>query len=82
MYAAANASLPVIQHLLAAGADKTLQDSTGLVALGYLQGRGPVAANPVLNQTDRAAATQVLRVPSCNRADAPNPSTSPCQIRR
>jgi ankyrin repeat protein len=63
MYAAANANLAVIQQLMAAGADKALRDSTGLLALDYLQGRGPVEANPVLSKTDRATAAQLLRVP-------------------
>jgi Ankyrin repeats (3 copies)/Ankyrin repeats (many copies) len=60
MYAAANGSLAVIESLLAAGADKFRKDSQGKTALDYLQGRGPVPANPVLTGGDRAAAAKLL----------------------
>ncbi len=60
MYAAANASLTVIRQLLLAHADKALRDSTGLTALDYLEGRGPVAANPVLTSTERVEAARLL----------------------
>jgi len=60
MYAAANASLDVIKALLAAGADKSKQDSRGLTALDYLQGKGPVPANPRLAGAELAAATKLL----------------------
>jgi uncharacterized protein YecT (DUF1311 family) len=64
MYAAASAGLPVIRALLAAGADVTLRDSTGLTALDYLQGRGPVPANRILNAADFATATRLLTPPA------------------
>ena len=60
MYAAANASLDVIKALLVAGADKSKQDSRGLTALDYLQGKGPVPANPRLTGAELAAATKLL----------------------
>jgi hypothetical protein len=60
MSAAANASLPVIKALLAAGADKSLKDSRGQTALEYLQGKGPVPANPLLKGADLAAAVRLL----------------------
>jgi ankyrin repeat protein len=60
IYAAANASLPVIKALLAAGADKSLKDSRGRTALEYLQGKGPVPANPLLKGTDLAEAIRLL----------------------
>lgn len=60
MYSAANASLPVIKALLAAGADKSLKDSRGQTALEYLQGKGPVPANPLLTGADLAEATKLL----------------------
>ncbi|TWB22922.1 ankyrin repeat protein [Nitrospirillum bahiense] len=62
MYAAANAGLPVIEALLAAGADTALKDSTGLTALDYLEGRGPVPANPLLTGAELATA-QTLLIP-------------------
>jgi hypothetical protein len=61
MYAAANAHLPVIQALLAAGAETSAKDSTGATALDYLEGRGPVPKNSVLNQNDYAAAERLLK---------------------
>lgn len=60
MYAAANAGLPVIKVLLAAGADKHAKDSTGATALDYLDGHGPVAKNPVLNAADFKTAQFLL----------------------
>jgi Ankyrin repeats (3 copies)/Ankyrin repeat len=60
MYAAASASLPVIKALLAAGADKSLKDSRGQTALEYLQGKGPVPANPLLKGADLTAAVRLL----------------------
>ncbi|MBB6251497.1 hypothetical protein [Nitrospirillum iridis] len=60
MYAAANAGLPVIKALLVAGADTALRDSTGQTALDYLEGRGPVPANPVLTGADLAMARSLL----------------------
>ncbi|TWB37654.1 uncharacterized protein DUF1311 [Nitrospirillum pindoramense] len=60
MYAAANAGLPVIEALLAAGADTALKDSTGLTALDYLEGRGPVPANPLLTGAELATARTLL----------------------
>jgi len=60
MYAAANASLSVIRTLLKAGADPKLADSKGNTALDYLIGKGPVPANPVLNDADRATAKRLL----------------------
>lgn len=60
MYAAANAGLPVIQALLTAGADKTAKDSRGATALDYLEGKGPVARNPVLSAADFKKAQALL----------------------
>jgi hypothetical protein len=60
MYAAANASLPLIQALLAAGADKHAKDSMGVTALDYLEGRGPVPKNPLLNAADFKTAEALL----------------------
>lgn len=61
MYAAANASLPVIRRLLDAGADKELRDSQGLRAHDYLTGNGPVPANPLLQGPEREQAEELLR---------------------
>lgn len=57
-YAAANASLPVIEALLAAGADPAAKDDEGVTPLDYLNGKGPVPANPRLSgaELDRARA--------------------------
>jgi ankyrin repeat protein len=52
MYAAANANLPVIKALLAAGADKHAKDSTGATALNYLKGIGTMGGNKVLSAAD------------------------------
>jgi hypothetical protein len=60
MYAAANASLAVIERLLAAGADPTLKDSKRLTAYHYLVGDGPVAANPKLTPEDMETAKRLL----------------------
>jgi len=60
MYAAANASLPVIEALLAAGADKRLADSQGSTALDYLTGKGPVGANPRLAGAELEKAKALL----------------------
>ena len=60
MYAAANASLPVIQMLLRAGADKTARDSKGLTAAEYLTGNGPVPANPRISEQARAEVLRLL----------------------
>ncbi|MDE1145504.1 MAG: ankyrin repeat domain-containing protein [Azospirillaceae bacterium] len=60
MYAAANAGLPIIQALLAAGADTHLKDSQGATALDYLEGRGPVPANPILVSADLETARRLL----------------------
>ena len=60
MYAAASASLDVIQALLAAGADKSKRDSQGRTALDYLLGKGPVPANPRLKDSELAAARKLL----------------------
>jgi ankyrin repeat protein len=62
MYAAANASLPVIAALLAAGADPGKRDSKGHTALDYLLGNGPVGANPLLAGTELEAAKAMLAV--------------------
>ncbi|TWB19075.1 ankyrin repeat protein [Nitrospirillum amazonense] len=64
MYAAANAGLPVIQALLAAGADTRPRDSQGATALDYLEGRGPVPANPVLTAEERETARRLLTPPA------------------
>ncbi|WP_044560985.1 ankyrin repeat domain-containing protein [Azospirillum sp. B4] len=64
MYAAANAGLPVIQALLAAGADTTPRDSQGATALDYLEGRGPVPANPLLTGDERETARRLLAPPA------------------
>lgn len=53
MYAAANASRPVIEALLKAGADPTMVDSEGNNAEDYLSGRGPTARNPHLSYEER-----------------------------
>lgn len=60
IYAAANASLGVIEALLAAGADKSKRDSQGRTALDYLLGKGPVPANPRLMGAELAAAIKLL----------------------
>ncbi|MDZ5649086.1 ankyrin repeat domain-containing protein [Nitrospirillum sp. BR 11828] len=64
MYAAANAGLPVIQALLAAGADTRPRDSQGATALDYLEGRGPVPANPLLSGEERETARRLLTPPA------------------
>lgn len=71
MYAAANASLPVINVLLAAGADTGAKDSTGLTALDYLEGRGPVPKNPVLSPADFKRAVTELSIPNPVHAKPP-----------
>ena len=60
IYAAANASLGVIEALLAAGADNSKRDSQGRTALDYLLGKGPVPANPRLMGAELAAAIKLL----------------------
>lgn len=60
MYAAANASLPVIKLLLERGADPHLADSKGRRAIDYLLGFGPVPANAVTNADERAEAARLL----------------------
>ena len=60
MYAAANGSLPVIKALLAAGADRGLQDSQGKTALDYLLGNGPVPANSRLSGAGLVEAKKLL----------------------
>lgn len=60
MYAAANSGLPVINALLAAGADTGAKDSTGATALDYLEGHGPASKNPVLDAADFKIAAQEL----------------------
>jgi len=60
MYAAANASLVVMNTLLAAGADKSKRDSQGRTALDYLLGKGPVPANPRLKGAELAAVRKLL----------------------
>ncbi len=60
MYAAANATLPVIRALLNAGADKSRKDSTGSSAWDYLVGTGPVPANPKLKGADLDEAKRLL----------------------
>jgi hypothetical protein len=52
MYAAANASRPLIEYLIDAGADLKLKDTVGLTAIDYLQGKGPTGTNPKLNGND------------------------------
>ena len=64
MYAAANAGLPVINALLAAGADTGAKDSTGLTALDYLEGRGPVPKNLLLSPVDFKRAVAELSIPN------------------
>ena len=60
MYAAANASLPVIKALLAAGADPRQTDSAGLRPIHYLLGAGLGAPNPRLSPADRTAPARLL----------------------
>ncbi|MFV3074255.1 ankyrin repeat domain-containing protein [Niveispirillum fermenti] len=59
-YAAANAGLPVIRALLAAGADPGARDDEGLTPLDYLRGNGPVPVNPRLATGDRDQAGTLL----------------------
>jgi len=60
MYAAANASLPMIRLLLRAGADPYQADSKGRRAIDYLLGFGPAAPNPKLTPDERAEAVGLL----------------------
>ena len=60
MYAAANASLPVIKLLLAAGADPYQADTKGCRAIDYLLGFGPVPANPRPTPDKRMEAARLL----------------------
>ena len=60
MYAAANASLRSIEHLLAAGADPYQTDSKGYRAIDYLLGYGPTPPNPGLSRADRLKAQALL----------------------
>lgn len=60
MYAAANASLPMIRLLLRAGADPYQADSKGRRAVDYLLGFGPTAPNPKLTPAERAEAVRLL----------------------
>jgi ankyrin repeat protein len=60
MYAAANASLEMISLLLNHGADVSAKDSKGLRAVDYLLGRGPVPANPKLQEEDLKLAIALL----------------------
>ena len=69
MYAAANASLPVIKLLLAAGADRSLQDSQGSTALDYMLGHGPVPPNPSLAGAALAKAKMLLSGSSHDSAE-------------
>ncbi len=60
MYAAANASLPLIKVLLAAGADLYQADTKGFRAIDYLLGFGPTSPNPRLSTAERAEALSLL----------------------
>lgn len=60
MYAAANASLPLIKLLLASGADPWQADTKGRRAIDYLLGFGPTQANPRLSPEERSEAQRLL----------------------
>lgn len=60
MYAAANASLPMIELLLRAGADPYLADSKGRRAVDYLLGFGPTQPNLKLTPVEQAEALRLL----------------------
>ncbi len=60
MYAAANASVPLIELLVVSGADIAAKDSQGRTALDYLLGKGPVPPNPKLSGDDLARAQHLL----------------------
>lgn len=60
MYAAANASLPMIKLLLDAGADPYRADSKGRRAIDYLLGFGPTAANTKLSPAEQSEAARLL----------------------
>jgi len=60
MYAAARGSLAMIKLLLDAGIDKYAADTKGRIALHYLLGHGPVAANPKLSGAELAEAVKLL----------------------
>ncbi|WP_428246867.1 ankyrin repeat domain-containing protein [Ferrovibrio sp.] len=60
MYAAANASLPIIKRLLRAGADPYQADTQGRRAIDYLLGYGPVPPNPKLLPEEMAEAARLL----------------------
>lgn len=78
MYAAANASLPVINALLAAGVDTGAKDSAGLTALDYLEGRGPVAKNPLLSPAGFQQVAQELGKPNpLYKVPPPPPMAAP-----
>jgi hypothetical protein len=76
MYAAANANLPIIDALLAAGADTGAKDSTGLTALDYLEGRGPVPKNPNLSTADFKTSAHELALPNPHYVK-PTPTPTP-----
>lgn len=60
MYAASSGSLATITLLLDAGADPYRADSKGRRAIDYLLGYGPVQANPLLSDEERAEAVRRL----------------------
>ena len=60
MYAAANASLPVITALLQAGADPYRADTKGRRAIDYLLGFGPTPPNSRLTVEERIEAARLL----------------------
>lgn len=60
MYAAANASLPLIKLLLANGADPYQADTKGRRAIHYLLGYGPTQANPRLSPEELTEAQRLL----------------------
>ncbi|HYE51478.1 MAG TPA: ankyrin repeat domain-containing protein [Azospirillaceae bacterium] len=60
-YAAASGSLGMVGLLVESGADKAATDSKGLTPLDYLEGRGPVPANPRMTAEERARAADLLR---------------------
>jgi hypothetical protein len=60
MYAAANASLPLIKLLLANGADPYQADTKGRRAIDYLLGFGPTSANARLSPEERMEAQRLL----------------------